>query len=385
MAFYHKLGEIPKDKHTTFYKPDGETLYKEMLFSAKGFSGIYSNKYHMHAATKTTELKELAPVPDKTWEDAPLMHMHWFTDKKESGDFFSARIEYMHNQHTMISIAHVNANPDYYYKNAYHHEYIFVHYGSGVLMSEFGKIPFKQGDQLFVPKGIIFQMLFDDIDADNKILVVESDTPYEIPTHFRNEYGQLTEEAPFCERDIKVPEFFEPEDVDVESKVLIKAGRRLFEYTMPHRPFDVVGWDGYLYPWAFSIYDYKPKVGKIHLPPPVHLLATTQDFVLCNFCPRLYDFHEQAIPAPYFHTNVDSDEVLYYVEGDFMSRKGVKEGSITLHPTGIPHGPQPGKTEASIGKKGTEEYAVMIDTFQPLKVTENIKETMDKDYYKSWL
>ncbi len=235
-----------------------------------------------------------------------------------------------------------------------------------------------------MPKGTTYQMKFDSYD-DNKLMIIESSTPFDIPRHFRNEYGQITEDAPYYERDFKVPQFTEPVDKQGDFELILKLRDRYFKYLLPNHPFDVVGWDGFLYPYTFNLKEYAPKVGKIHLPPPVHLMFTTKHFVVCNFVPRLFDFHPQSIPAPYYHSNVDSDEVLYYVYGDFMSRKGIEEGSITLHPMGIPHGPQPGKTEASIGIKETDEYAVMIDTFQPLRVTKNVKDTMVDDYSQSWL
>ena len=385
MAFYHKLGAIPVKKHTVFFKENGKSLYREELVSSIGFSSIYSNKYHIHAPTQTLEVKELPAISENLWSDAKLIQYHFLTDRKSTkGDFFTARNLFMTNPHCKISTAKPTQNPDYYYKNAYHHEYIFVHHGSGKFISDYGVMNFEAGDQIVVYKGILFQMLFDDFE-NNKILVVESDSPFEIPKHFRNEYGQMTEDAPFCERDIKLPEHLEIHDETGEFRIIVKYGERLHEFSVPNHPLDVVGWDGYLFPFAFNIKDYAPKVGKLHLPPPVHLLFTTQHFVLCNFCPRLFDFHPQSIPAPYFHTNIDSAEVLYYVEGDFMSRSGIEEGSITLHPIGVPHGPQPGKTEQSIGAKKTDEYAVMIDTFEPLGVTENVKETLVSDYYKSWL
>jgi homogentisate 1,2-dioxygenase len=227
-------------------------------------------------------------------------------------------------------------------------------------------------------------MEFDSFD-NNKLVIVESDTPYDIPKHFRNEYGQILEEAPYCERDFKIPSKLESFDIKGQFELIIKAKYRLFKHTLDHHPFDVVGWDGYLYPYSFNIKDYAPKVGKLHLPPPVHLLFTTEHFVLCNFCPRLFDFHPKSIPAPYFHTNIDSAEVLYYIEGDFMSRKGVGEGSITLHPLGLPHGPQPGKTEQSVGAKETFEYALMVDTFEPFDLTTNVRDTMDENYHLSWI
>ena len=319
------------------------------------------------------------------WNEAPVEYYHFITDKKQTkGNILSARNQFLKNDHCVISTAHITEEADFFYRNSQMHEIVFVHHGKGWLLSEYGKIKFEDWDYLIIPKGTTYQLKFDDY-KNNKVLIIESDTPFEIPQHFRNDYGQLTEDAPYYERDFRVPEFMEPVDKKADFKLMLKVRNKMFEFRLPHHPFDVVGWDGFLYPYAFNIKEYAPKVGKIHLPPPIHLLFKTEHFVVCNFVPRLYDFHPQAIPAPYYHSNVDSDEVLYYVHGDFMSRAGVQEGSITLHPMGIPHGPQPGKTEASIGKKETEEYAIMIDTFQPLKVTKNVKTSMVEEYSQSWL
>jgi len=384
MPFYHKLGQIPRVKHTAFYKPDG-TLYREELVSSKGFSDIYNNKYHIHSSTQQLKINEIFPFENSEWRDYQLKHYHFDTDRKPiKGDFFSSRVSYLENSNCKMYCAYPTENADYFFRNAYASEYIFVHRGRGKFKSDYGVITFEPGDQIIVPQSTTYQMDFDDFE-DNKLLIVESSTAYEIPKHYMNQYGQLEEHAPFCERDIKVPEYLETHDEKGEFRVVIKANDRYFEYIHPYHPFDIVGWDGYLYPWAMNIKSYHPKVGRIHLPPPVHLFITTSSFVICNFCPRLFDWHEGSIPAPYFHSNIDSDEVLYYVEGDFMSRKGVKDGSVTLHPMGIPHGPQPGKTEASIGVRDTEEYAVMVDTFEPLKPTIHTKNCEYDDYYKSWL
>ena len=330
-------------------------------------------------------VKELKMDVSADWSDAPLKYYHFITgNKKGSGNFLSARNIFLKNEHCVISTANVTEDTNLFYRNSYAHEIVFIHNGNGEMLSEYGRLPFEQWDYIVIPKGTTYQLKFNDY-KNNKILIIESDTPYDIPSHFRNEYGQLTEEAPYYERDFIPPLFTEPIDKQGSFQLILKVANRYFEYQLPHHPFDVVGWDGFLYPYTFNLKEYAPKVGKIHLPPPIHLMFVTQHFVICNFVPRLYDFHPEAIPAPYYHSNVDSDEVLYYVHGDFMSRTGVQEGSITLHPMGIPHGPQPGRTEASIGKKETEEYAIMIDTFTPLKVTMNVKETMVEDYEKSWL
>ncbi len=384
MPFYTQVGKVPPKRHTTFYKEDG-TLYREELFASKGFSGIYSNKYHLYMPPQVESIGEKKLNDLNEWDDAPLQYFHFKTDdKKTNGDFISSRNIFLQNDHCIISTAHITEDSEIFYRNSYMNEILFSHYGSGKFYSEFGVLPFDQWDYIVVPKGTTYQIKFDDF-TNNKLLIIESDTSFEIPAHFRNEYGQLKEDAPYYERDFKVPQFAEPIDKKGKFKLLIKVLNRTFEYILPHHPFDVVGWDGYLYPYTFNLKEYAPKVGKIHLPPPVHLMFTTEHFVICNFVPRLFDFHPDSIPAPYYHSNVDSDEVLYYVFGDFMSRSGVGEGSITLHPMGIPHGPQPGKTEASIGKKETDEYAIMVDTFTHLNVTKNVKDTMVKDYHHSWL
>ena len=385
MPFYHKLGEIPRVKHTTFYKPDGKSLYREELISSKGFSGIYSNVYHHHLPSAVKTVKEIQMYKKTDWPDAPVLYYHCFSaDKKDGGNFIDARNEFFVNSSCKISTALITKDTDDFYRNALGAEYIFIHHGSGVLRSHFGATPFSEGDQIIIPRATTYQMKFDSFEH-NKILVVESDTSYEIPKHYKNPYGQMEEHAPYSERDFRPPIYTEPITDPGEFRVIIKAKERFFEHIVPHHPFDVVGWDGYLYPFAFNIKDYHPKVGRIHLPPPTHLAFVTGSFILCNFVPRLYDFHVSAIPAPYFHSNIDSDEVLYYVDGDFMSRTGVKEGSFSLHPGGMPHGPQPGRTEDSVGAKETNEWAVMIDTYTPLQPTTNVKDTLDKDYAQSWL
>lgn len=387
MPYYHKLGDLPQVKHTAFYKADGKSLYREELISSKGFSGVYSTKYHIHLPTKVLRVKELpGMIPQTDWPEAPVTYYHFLTDKLNSGgSFITARNIFLRNSHCQMSTAHVTEDTDDFYRNSYASEYVLIHHGSGVFKSDYGQIPFGPGDQFIIPRAVTHQFKFDDYSANNKIMIVESDTPFEFPAHYLTEFGQLSEIAPFSERDFKIPTELESIDESGEYRVIVKMGGRFFEHILPHHPYGVVGWDGYLYPYAFNIRDYHPKVGRIHLPPPVHLAWTTRHFILCNFVPRLFDFYPGAIPTPYFHSNIDSDEVIYYFDGDFMSRTGVSEGSITLHPGGMPHGPQPGKTESSIGAKETNEYAVMVDTFEPLLVTDNVRKTIDADYASSWL
>ncbi|MCH8011273.1 MAG: homogentisate 1,2-dioxygenase [Candidatus Marinimicrobia bacterium] len=385
MAFYHSAGNIPQKRHIRFFKKDGKSLYREEHCSSRGFSGIYANKYHIHEPTRVLSISEINAPADVSWDAAPHQYYHFLTDEHPGGgDFVSARRTYLYNDHCAVSIAHVDSDAEYFFRNAYAHELIFVHKGTGTVFTEYGRNSFSPGDQIVIPAGTTYQVQFDDF-SKNKLVFIESSTAFEIPRRYRNEYGQMLESAPYCERDLRSPLFSEPVDKTGEFRLVLKAGPRWFEHKLDHHPFDVVGWDGYLYPFVFNIRDFCPIVGKVHQPPPVHLVFETAHFVYCNFVPRLFDFHPEAIPIPYFHSNYDSDEVLYYVEGEFMSRSGVGEGSVTLHPAGMPHGPHPGKIEAAIGKKETKEYALMIDTFEPLKLTTHVRDSMEEDYLRSWL
>ncbi len=384
MPFYIRQGEIPNKRHIAFKKNDGE-LYREELFSTHGFSNIYSNKYHHNMPTKVLEVEPYQLEHGEEWQDKVLQNYKIHTARLQSaGNFFTARKQHMFNADVAMYTAKVTEETDDFYRNAYADEVVFVHQGSGTLFSEFGTIEIKKWDYLVIPKGTTYQLKFDSYD-DVRLFVIESTTMVTIPKHYRTATGQMLETAPYCERDIRTPSL-QPAIVEKgEFPLHIKYGDRYQKTILEWHPYDLVGWDGACYPWAFNIDDFAPLVGKIHLPPSAHLVFTANNFVICNFVPRLYDFHPESIPAPYYHSNVDSDEVLYYVDGDFMSRTGIEAGSMTLHPKGVPHGPQPGKTEASIGKKETYEYAVMVDTFAPLKVTNHFQACMEKDYNKSWL
>ncbi len=383
MPIYHRLGRLPAKKHITFHKEDG-SLYREELFSTLGFSGIYSTLYHLHMPTEVRAVQPIDHVSYEAWVDAPKQPYHYFTHRlAHGGDMLSARKVTLFNADIALASASFTEPDRRFYRNARADEVLFVHHGTGELHSEYGTLAFGPGDYLVVPRGVIYR--FEQLSADNRFFIIESYSPVETPARYRNEFGQLLEHAPFCERDMRLPEYREPVDSREPETLIVKSGDRYHAYTLDHHPFDVVGWDGYLFPWAFNIRDFQPIVGQIHLPPPIHQVFQTAGAVICNFCPRLFDFHPQAIPAPYAHQNVDSDEVLYYVEGDFMSRKGIESGSITLHPGDVPHGPQPGKTEASVGKADCYEYAVMVDTFKPLQLTTLVRDCMDPDYVRSWL
>jgi homogentisate 1,2-dioxygenase len=384
VPFYTKQGKIPSKRHIAFKKDDGE-LYREELFSTHGFSNIYSNKYHHNMPTKVIKVEPYEIDHGREWKDKILQNYKLHTARiTDGGNFFTARKQHMFNSDVAMYTARVTDDTDDFYRNAYADEVVFVHQGSGTLLSEYGNLEVRQWDYLVIPKGTTYQLKFDSYD-DVRLFVIESSTMISIPNHFRTPTGQLLETAPYCERDIRTPELQTAVVEKGEFPLYIKYGAKYQKTLLEWHPFDLVGWDGACYPWAFNIDDYAPLVGKIHLPPSAHLVFTANNFVVCNFVPRLYDFHPESIPAPYYHSNVDSDEVLYYVHGDFMSRTGIESGSITLHPKGVPHGPQPGKTEASIGKKETYEYAVMVDTFAPLNVTNHFEACLEQDYNQSWL
>ena len=384
MPFYRHLGKIPHKRHTVFRQPNGE-LYHEQLFGTIGFDGMSSLLYHLQPPTKVNEIlgkKDISPVieVDKN------MQMRAFKgfDVPEINDLIDSRIPVLTNSDVTLHLSRpTNITENYFYKNVDADEVIFIHEGKGKLRTQVGNIDFSYGDYLVIPRGMIYQMSFENVN--NRHFIIESRHPIYTPKRYRNWFGQLLEHSPYCERDLRTPDGLETHDEKGEFIVKIKKEGILYDYSYASHPFDVIGWDGYNYPYAFSIHDFEPITGRVHQPPPVHQTFETSAFVICSFCPRLYDYHPEAIPAPYNHSNIDSDEVLYYVDGDFMSRNDISKGQITLHPSGIPHGPHPGAYERSIGKTKTEELAVMVDTFKPLKLTKQAVEIEVKDYYKSWI
>jgi len=383
MPIYHTLGQIPAKRHTVFRKPDG-ALYAEELVSTEGFSSMYSLVYHTHPPTIVKELGTPYSVEPKIAREKHLRHTSLLGfNIKPQKDYLESRKIVLVNSDLQISLAApTESMTTYFYKNSQADEVLFIHKGSGTLKTGFGKIYFKYGDYIVVPRGTIYQIEFND--ADNRLFIIESFSPIHFPKRYQNKYGQLMEHSPFCERDIVRPTDLETFDETGDFKVLIKKQGLIYPYTYGTHPFDFIGWDGYHYPWAFSIHNFEPITGRVHQPPPVHQTFEAHNFVICSFVPRKYDYHPDAIPAPYNHSNIDSDEVLYYVDGDFMSRKSVVQGQITLHPGGIPHGPHPGTVENSIGKEKTEELAVMIDPFKPLMLTEDAISIEDENYHKSW-
>lgn len=384
MPLYHKLGKIPPKRHTQFRQADG-SLYHEQLFGTIGFDGMSSLLYHINPPTAVSEIRTAIDVSPKIAVEKNMTARKLVSyDVMAKSDFLDSRVTLMVNNDIHIGVAAPSKSlTSYFYKNADADEMLFIQRGTGKLRTMFGSISFEYGDYLIIPRGIIYQIDFDS--KDNKILFAESFHPIYSPKRYRNWFGQLLEHSPYCERDYKLPEDLMTHDEKGEFIMKIKKEGMLHELVYKSHPFDVVGWDGYNFPYGFSIKNFEPITGRVHQPPPVHQTFETSAFVICSFCPRLYDYHPQAIPAPYNHSNIDSDEMIYYVEGDFMSRKDIGPGYMTLHPGGIPHGPHPGTYEGSIGKKGTEEYAVMIDTFKPLKLTEEAMKIDDGKYYKSWI
>jgi|TARA_B110000238_G_scaffold23703_1_gene22988 homogentisate 1,2-dioxygenase len=384
MPRYHTLGNIPHKRHTVFRKKDGNIHYEE-LFGTIGFEGMSSLMYHLHRPTQVKSIKPAYSVePEIAVEKNLKAYLMKGFDVPKVKDHLESRISLMLNNDLNISLSSpLNLEEKYFYKNTDGDEVIFVHRGSGVLRSVLGNLKFSPGDYLVIPRGVIYTMRFNS--DDNKLFIVESYTPVYTPKRYRNHFGQMLENSPYCERDIRVPDHLETHDELGDFIIKIKKEHMIHEYTYASHPFDVAGFDGYNYPYAFSIHDFEPITGRVHQPPPVHQTFETSRFVICSFCPRMYDYHPESIPAPYSHSNIDSDEVLYYVAGDFMSRNHVDEGYISLHPAGIPHGPHPGAAERSIGKKSTDELAVMVDTFAPLKLTKSAIALSDGKYHKSWL
>jgi len=383
MPHYFQLGSIPHKRHTQFRQPNG-ALYSEQLFSTEGFSNDYSLLYHCHPPTEIIRVEDSYDAAPRIAEEKMLKHrsLEGFNIRPEK-DFLQSRKPVLVNNDCHIVLAAPQESMNgYFFKNADADEMIFIHKGKGVLKTMYGDLGFGYGDYLVIPRGTIYQINFED--TDNRLFIVESFSPIRYPKKYLSRYGQLLEHSPYCERDIRPP--YNLNTVDEKGDFLIRTKKkgRIYNIHYGHHPFDVVGWDGCCYPYAFSIHDFEPITGRVHQPPPVHQTFEGNNFVVCSFCPRLFDYHPQSIPAPYNHSNIDSDEVLYYVDGDFMSRKNVTKGMITLHPSGIPHGPHPGAVERSIGAKETKELAVMVDTFHPLMLTMEALEIENQGYVMSW-
>lgn len=384
MSYYFKLGEIPHKRHTQFRQPDG-SLYHEELMGVRGFSGNKSLLYHLRPPTAVQRIDRGCPIEVPYADPGPVRHHLLRTASlPPAGDAVQGRVMLMANDDVGVSIVRPCEPMPYWYRYAHGDEVIFVHEGAGILETQFGTLRYRPGDYLVIPTGVIWRIV-PDAGIDQRMLIVETAGGHvETPRRYLNAQGQLLESAPYSERDIRPPDELVTHDDEGEFEVRVKARGRLARYFYRHHPLDVIGWDGYLWPFAFNIGDFEPITGRVHQPPPVHQTFEGPGFVLCSFVPRLFDYHPLSIPAPYNHSNVDSDEVIYYVQGDFMSRKGIEPASFTVHPNGIPHGPHPGTYEGSIGKTRTDELAVMVDTFRPLRLTTHAIAMEDEDYPMSW-
>ncbi len=405
MPHYMQSGTIPPKRHTQFRQPNGN-LYSEELFSTEGFSNDSSLLYHIHPPTRIIRTDMPVSVVLRVAEEKMLAHRSFEGFRiLPSPEYLDSRKAILVNRDLHISLAAPEKSmKDCFYKNADADELIFVHEGSGTLRTLYGNLAFGYGDYIIIPRGTIYQIEFDTgknslsdeknqfadennrpHERKNRLFIVESFSPIRYPKKYVSKNGQLLEHAPYCERDIRQPVFSEAKDEQGDFLIKVKKQGMLYGIHYAHHPFDLVGWDGCCYPYIFSIHHFEPITGRVHQPPPVHVTFEANNFVVCSFVPRLFDYHPLAIPAPYNHSNIDSDEVLYYVDGDFMSRKNVTKGMITLHPAGIPHGPHPGTVEKSIGAKETKELAVMVDTFNPLQLTTDALEIEKAGYLKSWM
>ncbi|MHB1223353.1 MAG: homogentisate 1,2-dioxygenase [Gemmatimonadaceae bacterium] len=384
MPMYQSRGQMPRKRHTVFRRPDGG-LYSEQLVGHEGFHGTSALLYHVHPPTTVKSVRRLRETPYVASGDTTLKHRHFRTSQAPTGGSPTLdRVPLLFNPDIAMLYVAPDEQDAHFYRNAQGDEVVFVASGEGTLETQFGDLPYREGDYVVIHRGIMHRWQMD-LSKTHRLLVMESRGHVRFPKRYMNPFGQIVEGAPYSERDLRVPTELKTHDEMGDHRILVKQYDGLNEFVLDHHPFDVVGWDGYFYPWTFNIHDFEPIVGRIHQPPPVHQTFEGDNFVICSFCPRPYDFDPNAVPVPYSHSNVDSDEVLYYASDEFMSRKGIEFGSVTHHPDGIPHGPHPGRAEASLGQKETKEVAVMMDSFRPLKVAEATTGFEDPDYHRSWI
>ncbi len=382
MPAYVRAGSLPSKRHIQFRRPDGG-LYAEELHSTKGFESVYSLLYHRRPPTATLEVRPWTRAAVVLMPNDPVRNRHFLTTKLPDGnDAIDARVPALGNADILISVAQFSAPMNYFYRNAGGDELLFVHRGNGTLETPFGNLDYRANDYLVIPSGTTYRVL---PSATTRMLVHESRGMIVTPRAYRNAFGQLEEHAPYYERDFRAPVLGAPNEAQGTYEIRVTSSGRDAVYIVQNHPFDVIGWDGYCYPYAFNLEDFMPITGKLHQPPPMHATFEAPGAAFCAFVPRMFDYHPQAVPVPYNHSSVDCDEVLYYVSGNFMSRRGVEEGSITLHAAGAPHGPQPGAVEGSLGKTSTDEVAVMVDTFAPLQIAQRVLPSEDPAYFRSWI
>jgi homogentisate 1,2-dioxygenase len=378
---YHRLGDIPRKRHIQF-RDNGRLLVEEVL-GFEGFSGNESILYHLQSPCRIDEAGEFEPIEHTEWVPEAHVHRHLETAGVEpEGDPITGRRTLMWNGDLEAAICKPEAETEAFYRNGEGDELFFVHEGSGTLETVFGSVPFREHDYIYVPRGTTYRFELDS--TPQLMLVFHTPGEIETPNRYRNRYGQLLEHAPYSQRDFHPPQELVTHRDGGEHELILRVRGGLQHYTLDYHPFDVVGWDGYVYPYSFNIHDFEPRTGRLHLPPPTHQTFQGPNFVICSFCPRELDYDPDAVPLPYHHSNVHSEEIIYYVSGEFGSRKGIEVGSITVHPSGLPHGPQPGLVEKSLGARRTEELAVMWDTFRLLHLTPLSHELDDPAYAYSW-
>jgi len=384
MSYYVARGFLPMKRHTQFRKEDG-SLYHEELLGSEGFSGTSTLVYHLNPPTRVQAMEACPPMVREVWDD-PLHRHHLFRTlpAQPEGDAVAGRKTLFFNQDVAFSVVRPTEAMAYFFRNAHANELYFVHEGSGTLKTAFGSISYRPGDYLVVPHNTTYQLV-PNPNEEQRMIVIEAMGYIEAPRRYRNEYGQFLEWSPYSERDLRLPDDLETHDEQGEFEIRVKTGARVTSYHYREHPFDLVGWDGCLYPYALNVEDFEPITGRIHQPPPVHQVFQIPGAVVCNFLPRKIDYHPLSIPSPYNHSNIDSDEVLYFVNGRFLGRQAVEVASITLHPSGIPHGPKPGAYEDSIGRQETDEVAIMLDTFRPLTLTTAAQEFDDPSYPMAWV
>ncbi|MBL8999545.1 MAG: homogentisate 1,2-dioxygenase [Phycisphaerae bacterium] len=405
MPYYTKLGLLPRKRHVQFRRPDG-ALYSEEVFGTEGFVGPTTTLYHIHPPTQVYGWKPMYSTAVE-YVEQDIMRMRHLKSAPMSpkGDFVTGRVVLFGNADCQMAVCNPAEQMPYHFKNAQGDECLFIHFGSGVCHTMLGTLRFGPKDYLVIPKGVIYTVIWDKRENDpatgkprdggppveqcpfGKVLLIETCNGSHIgppPRYVSKTTSQFLEHAPYCERDLTLPEMPLTWDERGDFEVRIKARDLIHSYMYHYHPLDVVGWDGCYYPFVFNVDDFSPITGKLHMPPPIHQTFEAHNFVICSFCPRMLDYHPQSIKVPYNHSNLDSDEVLYYVEGNFGSRKGIEVGSLTLHPQGIPHGPHPGTIEASLAATHTAELAVMCDTFRPLFPTKAALAIDDEKYPASW-
>ncbi len=392
MPYYRQLGKIPPKRHTklpldpaTSYK--GEGLAYEHVITTQGFDRVFSILYHLKPPTRVKRVEHYKSISMKAAAGRPLRHHHLKSRNiPRKGDPYLGRIPLMFNKDMICYRCRPETafGPFEFYRNGAAEEIIFVNKGGGVLESFYGKQPYREGDYIVIPRSTIYRLVPDNVSVED-YLILESFNDVHLPQRYLTPEGQIKMDAPFAERDLHGPMEIIANDEEGDFEILIKDSERYTRHVLAHHPFDVIGWDGMLYPYTFNVHDFEPITGTTHQPPPIHQTFECKGYVVCTFAPRFLDHHPDAIKVPYVHDNVGADEVLFYVSGNFGSRRGIEEGSLTLHPQGIPHGPHPGTILASMGATRTEELAVMFDTEFPLHLTEEAMALDDPEYPLSWV